>query len=639
MSVALLKILLTVHQFFPRHIHGTERYTLDLAKALKSLGHDVVVLTRNHHQEDSRDRDWNEYVFDGIRVLAIDLVTHARTGFESSFEREDLDAVYADILCEERPDIIHCCHLLYLGSNFVSVAAQTRVPVFMSFTDFFGICWTNRLQKFHSGACRGPDEDALNCIQDVLRTVEKPFGYWLMNIAYRVVVRSEWGVRFLRVSADRGWLRSTAVLEPIRGIEKRRGCITSHYRQATQYIAATSYLRNSYIRAGYPEEKVTLMHFGIEQPTPSEVAELRQRYITLSTSARPMVIGFIGQIAKHKGLLDLMEAFKQAAIANTALHLFGDMKQDPKFSRIIEEIVERQPGIKLLGTFPGGQVYQKLAGIDVLVIPSTWAENSPLILLNALASRTMVVVTNVEGMADLIIEGTNGRLVPVNAPGALAAVLTSLAERRKQLIEWHDGPFQSYSTSPLDYARKVAELYRQKRQEAATPARFRREDFPRRQIKPVTVSCERMSAQASPTDPAGCALIVQNMSLECRDESRTLRATLPGASTFFEFDAWAVREITIVVKWPRDGLAVVYFATDREPDFNEARKIVKIVPGNVWCRFSIGFQSDGERISRLRWDPLYDGVGLPVEIRMSAPIRGASEFLADVQPGATGGHG
>jgi len=625
MSVAPLKILLTVHQFFPRHIHGTERYTLDLAKALASLGHDIVVLTRNHHQEDSCDCDWNEYVFDGIRVLAIDLVTHARPGFESSFEREDLDAVYADILCQERPDIIHCCHLLYLGANFVSLAVRTRVPVFMSFTDFFGICWTNRLQKFHSGVCSGPDNDALNCIQDVLRTVEKPFGHWLMNLAYKVVVRSQWGVRFLRVSADRGWLRSTAVLEPMRGIEKRRGCITSHYRNATQYIAATSYLRNSYIRAGYPEEKVTLMHFGIAQPTSSEAKELRQRYVTLSVSDRPMVIGFIGQIAKHKGLLDLLEAFKLAAIPNSALHLFGDLKQDPKFSRIVEGLVERQPGVKLLGTFPGGQVYQKLAGIDVIVIPSTWAENSPLILLNALASRTMVVVTNVEGMADLISEGVNGRLVPVNAPTALAAVLTSLAERRKQLIEWHDGPFKSYGTSPLEYAQKVAELYRQKQAASRAPARFQREDFPRRQTKPVTVSCERMSAQASP-DTTGCALIVHEMSMECRAESRVLRAKLPSASTIFEFDARTVREISVVVKWPRDGLAVVYYATERDLDFNEARKIVKIVPGNVWCRFSLGFQSDSERISRLRWDPLYDGVGLPVEIRMSAPIRGASEF-------------
>ena len=46
--MAQLKVLLTVHQFFPRWYHGTERYTVDLATQLTQAWHEVVILTASH---------------------------------------------------------------------------------------------------------------------------------------------------------------------------------------------------------------------------------------------------------------------------------------------------------------------------------------------------------------------------------------------------------------------------------------------------------------------------------------------------------------------------------------------------------------------------------------------------------------
>ena len=58
-----LKIIITVHCFFPRHYHGTERYTLDLAKSLQNIGHDVVVVTINLYPEDSPGEEWIDGLF------------------------------------------------------------------------------------------------------------------------------------------------------------------------------------------------------------------------------------------------------------------------------------------------------------------------------------------------------------------------------------------------------------------------------------------------------------------------------------------------------------------------------------------------------------------------------------------------
>jgi len=60
------------------------------------------------------------------------------------------------------------------------------------------------------------------------------------------------------------------------------------------------------------------------------------------------------------------------------------------------------------GTFPAEQMRQVLDEMDFLVIPSTWYENSPLVLLHALASHTPVIVSNVEGLTEFLDQGKNG---------------------------------------------------------------------------------------------------------------------------------------------------------------------------------------------------------------------------------------
>jgi glycosyltransferase involved in cell wall biosynthesis len=49
-----------------------------------------------------------------------------------------------------------------------------------------------------------------------------------------------------------------------------------------------------------------------------------------------------------------------------------------------------------------------LDAMDFLVIPSTWYENSPLVLLDALASHIPVIVSDVEGLTEFLELGKNG---------------------------------------------------------------------------------------------------------------------------------------------------------------------------------------------------------------------------------------
>jgi glycosyltransferase involved in cell wall biosynthesis len=122
---------------------------------------------------------------------------------------------------------------------------------------------------------------------------------------------------------------------------------------------------------------------------------------------RPLQIGFIGQIARHKGTDLLVEAFARLPRGSAELQVYGGVDQEPVFLQALRDAVHDH-GVHFRGTFPREQMRTVLDGLDLLVIPSRWPENSPLVLLDALASHTPVIVADVAGLTEFLEPGKNG---------------------------------------------------------------------------------------------------------------------------------------------------------------------------------------------------------------------------------------
>lgn len=609
-----MKILLTCHQFFPRAYHGTERYTLDLAHSLVSIGHKVTVLTTCRETEDSQGTAWHEYVFEEIPVIAVDLIYAGIEDFTTSYTRPDLSGVFGEILCRERPDVIHCCHLLYLGTDFLAVAAIAQVPIFMTLTDFFGICWTNRLQTCQGKTCLGPDQDDLNCVQDVLQTVRRPFKLRQANSLYRRLARHPWFIRQLRRMSHKPGMLTTSLKATVEGIENRRPCITKNYSHITRFIAATDYLRESYLRSGYEPERIEVIRFGITQPTADEQVLLDSRYETLRSSARPFVIGFIGQVSEHKGIHILLSAFATANLPNCELHVYGDLNQSADTARSVREHAGRDPRIKLCGTFKGSEIYRVLSTIDVLVMPSTWAENSPLVLLNALASRTFVVVSDVKGMAEMVEDGITGSLVRPSDPGDLGSVLGEVLRKRDALHVWSTTVTKPYQTSPVDYARQIDLRYSEAAVGNNRTRIYDRDKYPRMGTPPVTVTCRSLQEPPPPVesgDSSGWESMKRHdMAISCGNDYVQLEMESAQASLMLTLDPDSQNQgaITLMVKWPKKGTTTFYYSTRESPQFCEAKKIRIDVMGMQWYTLKIAFAKQStDPVTAVRWDPLFEG--------------------------------
>ena len=71
----IMKILFAVHQFFPIHYTGTERFVLNLSKQLQRMGHSVKVLTYAIAENTGFRKEGGflikEYVFQGVPVVSV----------------------------------------------------------------------------------------------------------------------------------------------------------------------------------------------------------------------------------------------------------------------------------------------------------------------------------------------------------------------------------------------------------------------------------------------------------------------------------------------------------------------------------------------------------------------------------------
>jgi glycosyltransferase involved in cell wall biosynthesis len=399
-----VKIALFVHCFFPDHFYGTETYTYQVAKSLQARGHRVVIVA-GVFQGEPRNREMiTRYVYDGLDVIAFDknYLPHA-TVFETYWQ-ETARPVLRKILDELKPDIVHVTHLVNHTAVLAGEAKAAGYPLVATLTDFFGFCFTSRLETAEGGLCKGPNRLRTNC----LACHDKATGAWprphqtLANLADRV----KYGL------AGRGDRRR---FYPIGDLAQRPGILRAAYENYDAMIAPTQFLHDAYVRNGFDAGRMLVSRFGVDLDRRAKPAN----------AGAPLTIGYVGQIVAHKGVDLLLRAVRTLKPGSFRLKIYGQMESSP-YCDLLTSLAT--PDTVFCGTFPSDEFHEVLAGMDVLAIPSTWYENSPLVLLNSLASHTPVIVSSVQGLTEFL-DGGNGWSFARASLDELTALLQRLVAR------------------------------------------------------------------------------------------------------------------------------------------------------------------------------------------------------------------
>ena len=154
------------------------------------------------------------------------------------------------------------------------------------------------------------------------------------------------------------------------------------------------------------------------QPVALRVAARAQHGIP----ADAIVVGFVGRLAREKGLGELATAWESLREEEPALHLLlvGQAEPHEAVPAHVTAALEADPRVHFTGVdLDTPRLY---AAMDVVALP-TYREGFPNVALEAAAMALPIVATRVPGCVDAVLDSVTGTLVPARDPAALREAL------------------------------------------------------------------------------------------------------------------------------------------------------------------------------------------------------------------------
>ena len=434
------RVLLTVHKFFPEHKAGTEVLTLKVAQELKKRSYDVLVVTASPPDQDARyasGAEYTEYVYDGIPVHSIGESLRLKDyTYDHEFQHPAIAEHFAGIIDKFKPDLLHIFHAQNLSSSIIDKAIDKQLPVVCSATDFWFVCPIVQLKKPDGAVCRGPNAIASNCLTCYTPHLLPPKTEFLealknkySGLAAPLDGSPELVRRFVEGSLFNAYTASK-IPSAAASTMKRPGILRDAANKTQAIMVPTQLMFDIFVENGINAELIRHVPFGIDS---SPLIPFQRK-----TESDVLRIGFIGTLFEHKGPDLLIKAAQAlAADAKFELKLYGDLNQFPDYGKKLEELAngtaQNRDKISFPGSFPNKDLGTVLQNMDVLVVPSRWYENTPLVIQSALASKTPLIVTNLGGMAELIRHEFNGLLFELNNVNSLREQLQRLLDEKDLL--------------------------------------------------------------------------------------------------------------------------------------------------------------------------------------------------------------
>jgi len=227
-----------------------------------------------------------------------------------------------------------------------------------------------------------------------------------------------------------------------------------------------------------PAEKISILYNGINSaPYNRRMSRGKARHI-LHIPRDKILFLMLGVKGKRKGAFDIVEAapLVKRMVDNVLLMLVGpdeDIAQgateqlaELRAQRDVEDVVELQ------GEADARIRHILYAAADCFLLPS-YAENSPVSIIEAMASRLPVISTTVGAIPELVDDGKTGILVPPGMPGQIADAVIKLCKdehlRRSMGRAGYD-KFRKHYDMERSFVQSLWSIYRDVAGSVATKA-------------------------------------------------------------------------------------------------------------------------------------------------------------------------
>jgi glycosyltransferase involved in cell wall biosynthesis len=460
---APIRVLHALHDYLPRHQAGSELYVAHLCAAQRHSGDHPAVLAADFDAADAHGRlRWRTH--DGVPVA--ELVNTWQFGsFSATYQDALIGAATAHALDILQPQILHIHNLLNLTFTLPALAHARGIPVVATLHDHTLVCPSGgqRLHRRDSHVCRTIDttrcarcfaESPFHAQWRVGRIAARTPGRWAgraARVARRLVPLAAQGMGGLL-----GALPGSSV--DAAAIEQRLGAAREAFAACDVVVAPSASLAREFAALGFPGNRMVVSDYGF----PPLAATPR-----VAPPDGRLRVGFLGTLVWHKGADVLVEAARCLGDDRVVVQIHGDLSVFPDYS---SQLLRRAEGLPVVfgGRVEHHRVAEVLRDMDVVVVPSRWLENSPLVIHEAFQAGVPVIGAAIGGIVDLLASGGGVTVAPDDAP-ALARAIAGLLDdpSRLEALRASIPPIKSIDQDAAEWRQRYEHLLRPRADAAA----------------------------------------------------------------------------------------------------------------------------------------------------------------------------
>ena len=413
-----MHILKIIHGYPPDYNAGSEVYTHSIVNEL-SKKNKITVFTRQENEYEL-DFKFTKETKNGIDFVFVNM-PRAKDGYNHIL----LNRRFAKLISEIKPDIAHIGHLNHLSTGIVDILKDAKIPIVFTLHDFWLMCPRGQfLQRNFDG-------------QNLYQLCDSQDDNKCANSCYKMYFCDNEGEKYFT-----NW------------VKKRMQTTRSIVKKIDLFIAPSMYLMNRFISDfDVPKQKIIYLDYGFPTDYLQPVKPKTSGIFTF---------GYIGTHIAAKGINILIEAFnKIEKPAN--LKIFG--RENGQNTKALKKLAQ-QTNNKI--EFCGEYINKNLATtvfnkLNAIVVPSIWAENSPLVIHEAQACKIPIITADFGGMKEYVRHKVNGLLFKHRDVESLFQQMKYAIENQKEMQKLGEKAYLYSDDAKVpgikEHCEKLTEIY------------------------------------------------------------------------------------------------------------------------------------------------------------------------------------
>lgn len=415
-----MRILFVGYGFYPFRFGGAAAIQWELLNTCRELGLHPIIYQGGRYNFRKKVSLRREVVDEGVDL--IDLVNSPnRPGLRnpiSQVTNTHIVNLSREVLQAIKPDLVHIHELTFHCAKIIELCADMQIACVKTIHNYWDICPQRDLLYNCQEIC----EDFLNgsrCVSCRHSWVLYPWvamgSDLLRDKCLFPMARQLWH-GFQRVGRH---LAADKVLKTVSDSENIKRLADEYADRRKQFINLLNRLtfvhiysrRSGEILREYGVKVDKLKYFPITTPAIDTIQPKSWHMVNY-----PIIFGYRGGLAPHKGVHILLKAFRCLDQNKAKLVIFGTGS-----SSYVSDLkkIAKGTNAEFRGSYEPAQINKVNAVIDVGIIPSIWEELFGLVGIEYIQSRIPIVASEIGGIVEYVHHGENGFLVKPNDPDAL----------------------------------------------------------------------------------------------------------------------------------------------------------------------------------------------------------------------------